>query len=436
MDDILKLKIKFMDKSRLLNVCNKLNIKNIQSKKKTELRNMIYNKLNENDTMRKQVKLDNYSVASKGGAMKLSKKKNKMSVMNNKNVNMNKKQVFFPPVSKLIAIGDLHGDLVATILSLKKANVISMNVSLNEKDIKQIHWTGGKTHIVQLGDQIDRVRPSELHDDLCSPYDPELIDDEGNDLKIMCLFDFLDNEAKKVGGRCISILGNHELMNVDGDFRYVSPNEFREFGNYFNARRSLKNESFPYGFHERKNAFSPGGSMAYRMSQTRYSIVQVGSWCFVHGAIHPTIAKEYSFNDINECISKWLKGDNSKHNNRNLDILYHNEDDSMSPFWSRIYSDLDTFDSNKKTMFEETIRNINIKNKHNQIIPAKGMIMGHSPQFMYDKGINSSLNKRLWRVDVGVSKAFGKHDSDNNGKYRKIQILEIIDDGKKIEILS
>ena len=58
----------------------------------------------------------------------------------------------------------------------------------------------------------------------------------------------------------------------------------------------------------------------------------------------------------------------------------------------------------------------------------KGMIMGHSPQFMYNKGINSACNNKVWRVDIGASKAFGPVDNSNESKLRKVQILVINND--------
>ena len=83
-------------------------------------------------------------------------------------------------------------------------------------------------------------------------------------------------------------------------------------------------------------------------------------------------------------------------------------------------------------MFNDTLKYVNQVNKEQQYVPAKGMILGHSPQFMYDKPLNSDLNERIWRVDVGVSRAFGKRDGLHN---RKIQILEILND-KNFNVLS
>ena len=52
---------------------------------------------------------------------------------------------------------------------------------------------------------------------------------------------------------------------------------------------------------------------------------------------------------------------------------------------------------------------------------AGGIIVGHTVQ---ESGINSKCDDKVWRVDVGMSKAFGEMDN--------LQILEIWDNGEKL----
>ena len=330
----------------------------------------------------------------------------------------------FAPVKRLICIGDIHGDLQAAIKALKLAGVIDINIPNNTTDITKIHWCGGKTYVVQLGDQIDRVRPYSLFNSLCPLNDPDIVEDEGSDLKIISLFNKLHYEALKQGGACLSILGNHELMNVEGDFRYVSPKEFREFGNFFKADKSQSNPNYPYGYKERTECFKPGGPLAKKLADTRYSILQVGSWLFIHGGITSGLASKYTLGEINGAVRKWLYGEDSPLLTQQINDIYHNEDDTQSPFWSRIYSDIEEFDLSSKREFYKTLQVLNLRNRPQ--CPIKGMVMGHSPQFMYGKPLNSDCNNKLWRVDIGMSRAFGKVDNT----LRKVQVLLIENDNK------
>ena len=348
-----------------------------------------------------------------------SKKKNKKPKVNFK---INIQNGYFPKQKRLIAIGDIHGDLSVAIKSLKLAGVIDINIPNNSNTIDNIHWIGGETVIVQLGDQIDRVRPSKLVNELCPEGDKDLVMDEGSDLKIINLFENLHEEAVKHGGALFSILGNHELMNVDGDFRYVSPQEFKEFGVFFKEPRT--NSPYPYGYESRKKAFSPGGILSKKLANSRYSILQIGSWVFVHGGISSQLANDYTINQINILIHKWLMGNKSKLLMEHINKIYYTNDDTYSPFWSRALSDISEWNNSCIQEFEKTITILNSKNKRDGNSAIKGMIVGHSPQFMYNKGLNSACNNRLWRVDVGMSKAFGKDITS----HRKVQILIIEDD--------
>ena len=58
------------------------------------------------------------------------------------------------------------------------------------------------------------------------------------------------------------------------------------------------------------------------------------------------------------------------------------------------------------------------------------MVVGHTPQFMYGQGINSTCDRKLWRVDVGMSSAFTKFTKGKAKRTRKVQVLEIKNDGR------
>ena len=372
------------------------------------------------DTLKKD---ELYKIAKEKLNLLVTKSMTKAQIKEIVSKELNKKgpmKYVFPKVPVLIVIGDLHGDLEATIKALKMARVIDMNLPNETKDIRKINWKGGKTVVVQLGDQIDRVRPANLVNSLCPEDDEDLVRDEGSDLKIMLLFSKLANQASQVGGAVYSILGNHELMNVDGDFRYVSPKEFREFGNYFKEPRNSDNR-IPYGYISRKRAFAPGGTLAKHLASDRHSVLVVGSWLFVHGGITPQIASNFLLKDINLYIRRWLDGAKDTKTMAYVNSVYHNDDENFSPFWTREFSDLEEWNPMKHNrMFDETIGLINKNNKLN----VKGMVVGHSPQFNYSKGLNSACNNRLWRADVGMSKAFGECDDKN----RCVQILVIKND--------
>ena len=58
---------------------------------------------------------------------------------------------------------------------------------------------------------------------------------------------------------------------------------------------------------------------------------------------------------------------------------------------------------------------------------AKSLVIGHTPQ----DNINSIDNGLIWRVDCGMSDAFGIKNND----FSKVQVLQIINNGRKINIL-
>ena len=193
-----------------------------------------------------------------------------------------------PAVRRIIVIGDLHGDWDLTLESLRIGKVIDNNNK----------WVGDDTVVVQLGDQVDRCRFNGIP---CN--NPEATpNDEASDIKILKFFTDLHNQAQKQGGAVYSILGNHELMNVDGDMRYVSYAGLKEFDNYTKPN----GDDFNSGEEARKWAFKPGNPLANFLACTRQMALIIGKHLFVHAGIIPEIVHKYGVKDLNTILSLYL----------------------------------------------------------------------------------------------------------------------------------
>jgi Calcineurin-like phosphoesterase len=194
------------------------------------------------------------------------------------------------PATSVIAVGDIHGDFDDFALILRRAELIDA----------QQHWVGGATTLVQVGDMLDR-----------GPKEREVMD----------LLMSLEPEAHKAGGAVVTLLGNHEAMNIMGDLRYVTVAEYASFAdsNSEHRRQSAYKQyvgwskshakllaqlppgmlpeqaepewmaRHPLGFIEQREAFGPNGH--YGTWLRKHAVIaKLGGEIFLHGGIHPRFA--------------------------------------------------------------------------------------------------------------------------------------------------
>lgn len=107
-------------------------------------------------------------------------------------------QASWQGVERVVAFADVHGAYADLVALLKASRIVD----------DQLHWAAGRTHVVSLGDLLDRGPDSR---------------------QVMDLLMRLQDEAPRAGGALHVVLGNHEAMNLLGDLRYVVGGEYAAY---------------------------------------------------------------------------------------------------------------------------------------------------------------------------------------------------------------
>jgi hypothetical protein len=188
---------------------------------------------------------------------------------------------------RVVAVGDIHGAFDQFVALLRAAGLID----------NRNRWSGRRAVLVQTGDVLDR-----------GPDSRKAID----------LLRKLEGEAQRAGGRVYALLGNHELMRLVSDWRYVSQGETDAFRNadssdlreraltVFSAEaektakaagkpfdpaayRELFMKELPLGSLEMRFAFDAKGEYGAWVRQ-RAAVARINGILFMHGGISEPVS--------------------------------------------------------------------------------------------------------------------------------------------------
>jgi hypothetical protein len=263
--------------------------------------------------------------------------------------------------NRIVIIGDIHGDIRRFKDILIDAKVIN----------KSIEWIAEpkNTIVVQMGDQVDSIN-----------RDPSLEEWEVlPDVEMIYFTNLLNKIALSKGGRVISLIGNHEMMNTIGNYSYVSS-------------KSLNDD-----VRKRHDLFKPSGALSAILSQ-RPIVVKIGKLLFCHAGLtmeHLKVLTKYK-KDISYINSIW------KNFIKNGAILLE---------------DKEIFDTvilgNEGILWTRDLNDTGDVIKLLDSVGCIYMFVGHTVVDCI-----KIINERIWYTDTGISRAFG------NTSFQYIDIFQ------------
>jgi hypothetical protein len=282
-------------------------------------------------------------------------------------------------VSRIVAVGDIHGDYDNYREALLQAGLTN----------PRGNWIAGDTHLVQLGDLPDRGADTD---------------------KVISHIKKLQRQAIAAGGKVHALVGNHEAMNMMGDLRYVHPGEYsalrtgksrqlraqyytREVErlsaldvNFVADKEFLRRwqATYPLGYVEHRQAWLPTGEVGSWVLANS-AIVKINRNLFVHGGVSPSLLS-LSIAQINEQIKAELNGDIGEESG-----LSESDD---GPLWYRGLA------SNSQLQEAAHV---------DAVLQAYGVdriIIGHTPGHGI---ILPRFEGKVIIVDTGISQSYGGH---------------------------
>ena len=316
--------------------------------------------------------------------------------------------IFEGDINNIYVIGDIHGDFFTFKRCLELTQCVSFDdiiykdyINMNNKNDylhvedgckyyspDKIKWNPEKKNsiIVFAGDIVDRCRTAGLKFNYCV----DTIMDENCDYQMLNIIFKLDDEAKKYNSRVLLVLGNHEIINLQNDLRYVSYKGTSDKKRVKNINKLLSQN-------------------IHRL----FSIIRINNYVIVHGGINPDYIKDLNFNKDQEIIIQY--------NNLIRKHLISNGDSDIfnnpkNTFWDRSLG-LETNIDPKicSELFEQNILNI-----PKQYFSNLKIIVAHCIQSLLStpSGINiahcDTYQNRIIKIDIGMARTFNDYDYKNN----------------------
>ena len=288
---------------------------------------------------------------------------------------------------------------------------------------EDLHWIGGKTHLVQMGDIMDRGPDAK---------------------KVFDLLIRLEKEAEKAGGKVHMLIGNHEEMNITGiAFSYIGYVTVEQFVSFLpDDYREKREKEFRKTIREKalqETELTPSSDinlMEYwkevmtsdEEARRKYintfnenygkwilkhnAVIKINDIIFVHGGISE-IYSTWKLEDINNLLRKELEFVRQLLLNPEPPeipfqpvIVYDNE----GPLWYRNLAKI--AEEILKPEVDRILSNLN----------AKYMVIAHTTLRGDAISINN-MNRfqgRIWLIDTGISDFYGGYLSAliiENGKF-------------------
>ncbi|TMO53595.1 metallophosphoesterase [Pseudoalteromonas phenolica] len=260
----------------------------------------------------------------------------------------------FQGVKRVAALSDLHGQYDLMLTLLKNNGIINA----------QNQWAFGDGHFVITGDIFDR----------------------GDKVtEILWFIHDLEKQAEQAGGKIHLLLGNHEVMVLNGDLRYLHPK-------YVKAEKLLETP-FDQLFNQ--------DTILGRWLRSKPVLVKINDHLYAHGGFHPQLAEDkVTLDTINKTFKSHLVEKELPKKREGFARYLHK---THGPIWYRGYFKDDG----------ATAEELDLLLKH---FDVNHIVVGHTSQ----KKIETRFKGKVIAIDSSIKRGkYGEVLFIENGKHER-----------------